>query len=140
MGIFATIQAKKDQFHNATVEIRKKAILKEAEKVRADNLRQNELLKARQELESAKIINQDLRAGSPQGPSKLAVFGKNLKAHMDKQKTKNKDRPTLGVPIAQGPSQTGASQGGVFGGQRNLDVGGTGMSPFNKRDKPKNIF
>jgi len=154
MGIFATIQAKKEKFVNATVEMRKKAILKETEKVRADNIRQDDLLKARQELESARTINQDLRAGSPKAPSKLAVFGKNLKAHMDKQKAKSKGKPMIGVPQSRQQSQFanqqsvfgGSSQGGQFGGarnievggggspfsgQRNLDVGGTGGSPFN---------
>ena len=145
MGILGMIREKKEQFHNATVQRRKQVILKKTEKIRADNLRQDELLKARQEYEEARVINEQLRAGSPTPPGKLQKFGMGLKATLDKKKAEK----TRKVKVVKGktvrvsaPPSSGSrglefgsnSDSSRFGGQRPLDVGGSG-SPFSNQGR-----
>jgi hypothetical protein len=144
MGILSMIQQKKEHFHNATVERRKNALMNRTEKIHADNLRQSELLEARQKMNDAKQINQDLRGSSPVQPSGLQKFGRGLADVMNKQKAK-KDGKSIAQKSAGkgkmskgqksrmlGAMQNGGSQGSIFGGQRNIDVGSGAGSPFNQ--------
>jgi hypothetical protein len=125
MGIFGMINAKKEQFRNATVEMRKKAILRKAERVENDNVRENDLAVARQRLDTAQTINQDLKGSAPLKPNKLQTFGSNLKKHMDKNKTSSKKtKKMIGTSTAGNVGGSSTSQGGIFGGARNLEVGG----------------
>jgi len=99
------------------------------------NLAEAQLTKEKQELREAQQIRADLRADQMkqverQQPSKLKRLGQGMAGHMKKAKAKQ-NRPMIGVPQSRTPTQTGASQGGIFGGQRNLDVGGNSGSPFN---------
>jgi len=147
MGILSIIKERKEQFQNATVQRRKQVLMRRTEKIQSDNLRQAELTEARQKLAEAQQINQDLRGASPVQPSGLKKFGVGLKNVIDKQKAKKKGKSIaekvagsskgkkVAMPVSSG-SQGSTSQGGIFGGQRPIDVGGSGGgSPFNQGGK-----
>lgn len=141
MGIFGMIARKKAQFQDATVQVRKRVILRRAEKVQQDNIRQAELTAARQELQQAEIINKDLRAEAPRGPNKLMTLGQNMAQHMEKGKKQYapKRKPRVGaIPSSGSRGFESSGQGSPFGGQRNLDVGAEKGSPFNQ--KPRRIL
>lgn len=139
MNIQEIIAKKKQAFHNARLGIikRKTAKLQEA------NIKEAEVTEYKQKLREAEQIRADLKADQMKQvegaqPSKLQRLGKGMAAHMNK--TKAKKGRKIGVPRSVETKTTATSQGGIFGGQRNIEVGSMQGSPFVKKDKPKSLF
>ena len=104
------------------------------------NVHEAELTKKKQELRQSQQINADLRADQqqrvekPGQQNKLKNLGKGMSKHMNKGRGKG---TPIGVPKSVTNQPVSTQQGGIFGGQRNLDVGGEKESPFvhkRKRD------
>jgi len=103
----------------------------------ATNVAEAELTKQKQELHEAKQIQADLRADQDRKvegikPSKIRKLGQGMAKHMNK---KQSVMPKVGVPVSQINQPASTKQGGIFGGQRNLDVGGNNESPFMHKKK-----
>ena len=154
MSIMQLIQKKKEQFRNASIEIRKQQAIKETEKLRAERLRQGELakveaqrLQARQDVDRITAFNEKAR-----GPSKLKKFGQGVAKVMNKGKTGMSEakqaRYMKGIQFGA-PASTGSKgldtvgRGSPFGGQRNIDVGGRGLfntTPEKKKEERTTII
>lgn len=147
MGIIGSIAKVKGQFHQTRLKI----IQGKTAKLQDANLKEAELTKAKQEYREARQIRADLKADQMkqvegERPSKLKAFGQGVAHHINKAKAPKPQRmrttkpSMIGVPQNRLKQPSSTSQGGIFGGQRNLDVGGETGSPFNKKEKPRSIF
>lgn len=146
MGIMGMIAKTKKGFHDTRIKI----ISGQTAKIQEANLREAELTRAKQEYREARQIRADLRADQlkqveGEKPSKLKALGQGMAKHMNQAKvpsakhTKVSQPPMVGVPTSNLNQPTSTQQGGIFGGQRNIDVGGERGSPFNQQ-KPKRLF
>ena len=130
MGVLGYIAKRKAQFQDYTVEKRKEMILKKTAKVQAENIRRATVVEAKQELQEAQTIKQDLKQA--QGPSNLRKLGRGMAKHIEKTKAgvaKAKSQGFLkgpftappssgskGMQMGRGPSFGGGSPGGfTFG-------------------------
>lgn len=147
MGILGMIAKTKKGFHDTRIKI----ISGKTAKIQEANLREAELTRAKQEYREARQIKADLRADQMkqvegEQPSKLKALGQGLQKHMDKAKVpkathgKVTQPPMVGVPTSNLNQPASTQQGGIFGGQRNIDVGGETGSPFNQQNKSKRLF
>lgn len=146
MGIMGMIAKTKKGFHDTRIKI----ISGKTAKLQEANLREAELTKAKQEYREARQIRADLQADQMkqvegERPSKLKAFGQGVAKHINKAKVpkatqgKVTQPPMVGVPTSVQNQPASTQQGGIFGGQRNIDVGGESGSPFNQQ-KSKRIF
>lgn len=147
MGIFGMIAKTKKGFHDTRIKI----IKGQTAKIQESNLREAELTKAKQEYREARQIKADLRADQMkqvegEQPSRLKAFGQGLSKHMNKasipsaKQTKVSQPPMVGVPTSNLKQPASTQQGGIFGGQRDIDVGGETGSPFNQPNKSRRLF
>lgn len=149
MGIMGMIARTKKGFHDTRIKI----ISGKTAKLQEANLREAELTKAKQEYREARQIRADLRADQQmqvegEKPSRLKAFGQGVAKHMNESKakvpsakhTKVTQPPMVGVPTSNLNQPASTQQGGIFGGQRNIDVGGESGSPFNQPNKAKRLF
>jgi len=98
---------------------------------RQTNLAEADLTDQKRQLLEAKQIQADFRAEQNKqvegvAPNKLKNLGKGMAKQMNKGKKKS---VMIGVPNSVQNQPVATRQGGIFGGQRNLDVGGN-SSPF----------
>lgn len=145
MGVISEIAKIKGKFHKTRLKI----ISGKTAKLQEANLKEAELIKAKQEYREARQIRADLRADQQlqvkgEQPSKLKALGTGLQKHMNKAKEKkvqvqNAKPPMVGVPTSVQNQPSSTAQGGIFGGQRNLEVGGERDSPF-KHKKGRDLF
>lgn len=137
MGVLGFIAQKKAQFQDATVERRKKVILKKTAKLQEANVREGTVLEAKQKLQEAEQINKDLREA--QGPSKLQNLGKGIKRTIEKGKQARSKFRASAPPSSgsRGLGMGGTPGGSVFGGQRDIDVGGKSGGGFSFGPSPK---
>ena len=152
MGIFSMIARRKEAFQKTKEAINKSQVeiaMGKLQRQEQRNARVAQLSEAKQKLRDARQIEADLKADQmrqvDKGPSKLKQLGQGLAGHMNKAKVGSAKRgkltqpPMVGVPTSVQNQPASTQQGGIFGGQRNLDVGGEKGSPFNQQ-KPKRLF
>jgi len=130
MGIIGMIAKTKKGFHDTRLKI----ISGQTARIQEANLKEAEITKAKQEYREARQIRADLRADQMkpiegEQPSIIKKMGQGMASHMNKTK-----KPMIGVPTS-----TQNQPSGIFGGQRNLNVGGETDSPF-KHKKGKDLF
>lgn len=141
MGVFSQIAKTKKAFHDTRLKI----LSGQTAKIQEAILKEAELTKAKQELREAKQIRADLRADQVkpvegEQPSKLKKLGQGLASHMNQNKTgKGTKPPMVGVQTSVQNQPASTQQGGIFGGQRNIQVGGERDSPF-KHKKGRDLF
>lgn len=133
MGIFGLIAKTKKGFHDTRIKI----IKGQTARIQEKNLAEAEITQHKRELYEAKQIHADLRAEQDRKvegarTSKLKSLGQGLAKHMNK---KESVMPRVGVPVSRVNQPVSTQQGGIFGGQRNIDVGGETESPFVHRRK-----
>lgn len=149
MGILSTIQRKKEQFHNATVERRKEMAIKESERLRAERLRQGELAKANAERVRLERDVQRLESFNrkAEGPSNFQKFATGLKKTINKSKTevrsikKTSASPGKGFRLSA-PQSSGSkslevgSNRDIFGGSKDNSRFGPSRNLFGEEKKP----
>ena len=138
MGIIGMIVKAKERM----VKRQGKLLSRKTQYVESMNVHEAELTRKKQELRQAQQIQADLKADQrikveqPGQQSKMKNLGKGMASHMSKGKGAG---TPIGVPKSVSNQPVSTQQRGIFGGQRNLDVGGEKESPFMHKRK-KDLF
>ena len=145
MGILNYIQKKKTEHRFMKTSSQVQKLQMEKKRLEAERIREGALAKSVGERMTVERDVQKLKDYNERNtpPSALKRFGTGLKSVIDKQRSKGQAKSPkvkkgkgrsfrVSAPQSSGSSGlNNAPQGSIFGGQRNLDVGGGGTSPFN---------
>lgn len=131
MGVLSKIARRKESFHKtkeALSQFKTDVALGRMERQQKANIREAEVLKAKQDLRESQKTAQDIRTA--QGPSNVQKFGQGLANVVNKGRQAHAQRQAMAIKV--GAPQSSGSKGLQLGGSNVFSIG-----PGQKTEMPK---